>query len=101
MLDIALRSTSPVWRMTPIDFPDAGPLHEDTTADVCVIGAGIAGLTTAYLLGRAGKNVVVLEAGELGGGETARTSAHLSSALDDGFHELERLHGSEGARLAA
>src|ERR1041385_5246492 len=68
---------------------------------VCIIGAGIAGLTTAYLLVREGKSVVVLDDGPMGGGMTARTTAHLTNALDDRFYELERLFGEEGSRLAA
>lgn len=77
------------------------PLKEDTHADVCVIGAGIAGLTTAYLLSKSGLRVVVIESHEIGGGETGRTSAHLASALDDRYFEIERLYGPRGARLAA
>lgn len=76
-------------------------LQTDLNADVCVIGAGIAGLTTAYLLAREGKSVIVLDDGPVGGGETGRTTAHLSTALDDRYYELERLHGREGAQLAA
>ena len=76
-------------------------LDQDLRTEVCVIGAGIAGVTTAYLLAKAGKRVVVLEDGPVGGGETGRTTAHLSNALDDRYHVLERLHGSEGARIAA
>jgi glycine/D-amino acid oxidase-like deaminating enzyme len=62
---------------------------------------GSPGLTTAYLLGREGEGVVVLDDGPIGGGETGRTTAHLASALDDRFTELERLHGEIGAKLAA
>jgi len=43
----------------------------------------------------------VLEADVAGGGETARTTAHLSDALDEGYHEIERLFGQQGSRLAA
>ncbi len=55
----------------------------------------------SVLLAQAGRRVVVLEDGAVGGGETGRTTAHLSNALDDRYHVLERLHGREGARLAA
>ena len=76
-------------------------LAENTTANVCVVGAGIAGMTTAYLLARAGKSVVVLDDGPIGGGMTGRTTAHLVTALDDRYFELEHLHGRKGAELAA
>ncbi|HEY6045218.1 MAG TPA: FAD-dependent oxidoreductase, partial [Pyrinomonadaceae bacterium] len=93
-------STESVW-MATANPPSGDPLAENTTANVCIIGAGIAGLTTAYLLARAGKEVIVLDDGPIGGGMTARTTAHLSNALDDRFYELERLFGEAGSRLAA
>jgi glycine/D-amino acid oxidase-like deaminating enzyme/nitrite reductase/ring-hydroxylating ferredoxin subunit len=76
-------------------------LSQDARADVCIVGAGIAGMMTAYLLGKEGRRVIVLDDGPIGGGETGRTTAHLSDALDDRYRELERVHGSGGARLAA
>ncbi len=69
--------------------------------EVCVIGAGIAGTTTALLLAQEGREVILLDAAEPGGGETSRTSAHLSSVIDDRFHNLIRWHGIENARRAA
>jgi glycine/D-amino acid oxidase-like deaminating enzyme len=81
--------------------PSENPLKKDTSANVVVIGAGIAGLTVAYLLTQEGKSVIVLDDGPIGGGMTARTTAHLTNALDDRFYELERLFGEEGSRLAA
>jgi glycine/D-amino acid oxidase-like deaminating enzyme/nitrite reductase/ring-hydroxylating ferredoxin subunit len=68
---------------------------------VVIVGAGIAGLTTAYLLTEQGQSVVVLDDGPIGGGMTARTTAHITNALDDRFYELEKLFGEAGARLAA
>src|SRR5262245_51981659 len=93
------QSTS-VW-MATVTIPDVPMLTTDLQADVCIIGAGIAGMTTAYLLAREGKSVVVLDDGPIGGGQTRRTTAHLSNALDDRYYELERIHGDEGLRLAA
>lgn len=76
-------------------------LLENARAEVCIVGAGIAGMTTAYLLSKAHKSVIVLDDGPIGGGMTGRTTAHLVNALDDRYFELERLHGEKGARLAA
>jgi glycine/D-amino acid oxidase-like deaminating enzyme/nitrite reductase/ring-hydroxylating ferredoxin subunit len=89
-----------VW-METAKVPLESALTEKTSADVCIVGAGIAGMSTAYLLAREGKSVVVLDDGPIGGGMTERTTAHLVNALDDRYFELERLHGEEGARLAA
>ncbi len=87
------------WTDAPV--PSFSPLSENAQADVCVIGAGIAGITTAYLLTKAGLSVIVIDDGEIGGGETGRTTAHLTNALDDRYFEIEHLHGEEGSRIAA
>jgi glycine/D-amino acid oxidase-like deaminating enzyme/nitrite reductase/ring-hydroxylating ferredoxin subunit len=92
--------TASVW-MASAEVPEFSPLAEDTHADVCIVGAGIAGLTTAYLLAREGKSVAVLDDGPIGGGMTGRTTAHLSNAFDDRYQEMERLHGERGSRLIA
>lgn len=82
-------------------IPNFPSLTEDMAVDVCVVGAGIAGLTTAYLLAREGKRVVCLDDGAIGSGETGRTSGHLCSAIDDRYYELERQHGLEHAKIVA
>jgi glycine/D-amino acid oxidase-like deaminating enzyme/nitrite reductase/ring-hydroxylating ferredoxin subunit len=92
--------TTSVWRATA-KVPEFSPLAEDTQADVCIVGAGIAGLTTAYLLAREGKSVAVFDDGRIGGGMTERTTAHLSNAFDDRYQEMENLHGEHGSRLIA
>ena len=89
-----------IW-MATAETPPQSTLTEDVNADVCIVGAGIAGMTTAYLLTRQGKSVVVLDKGPIGGGQTERTTAHLANVMDDSYVEIERLHGEEGARLAA
>jgi glycine/D-amino acid oxidase-like deaminating enzyme/nitrite reductase/ring-hydroxylating ferredoxin subunit len=89
-----------VWAASA-EMPTCKRLTANIQADVCIVGAGIAGLTTAYLLSKAGKKVVVLDDGPLAGGMTQVTTAHCASAIDDRFIDIERWHGEEGARLAA
>jgi glycine/D-amino acid oxidase-like deaminating enzyme/nitrite reductase/ring-hydroxylating ferredoxin subunit len=92
------RSVS-LWEatITPPAFP---PLTGDLTVDVCVIGGGIAGVTTAYLLAREGARVALIERETIGSGETGQTTAHLSSEQDDYFDVIQRMHGRDGARIA-
>ena len=59
------------------------------------------GALVAYELASAGKKVIVIDDGPIGGGETLRTTAHLVNALDDRYYELEDMHGAEAAKLAA
>lgn len=92
------KSTS-VWLETA--HPGRQPeLTQNADADVCVIGAGIAGVTTAYLLARDGRSVILVDDGTPGCGQTAVTTAHLSNVIDDRYTEMIRLHGVEGARMA-
>jgi glycine/D-amino acid oxidase-like deaminating enzyme/nitrite reductase/ring-hydroxylating ferredoxin subunit len=89
-----------VWAATAV-LPEFPPLQENLYVDVCIVGAGIAGLTTAYLLARAGRRVALLDHGPVAGGMTRMTTAHITNMLDDRYFEVEKLHGREGARLAA
>lgn len=82
----------------PIKF---SPLNKDIETDVVIVGGGIAGVTIAYCLMQSGKKVVLVEDGNIGSGESGRTSAHLVSALDDRYYELERMFGEENAKIIA
>ena len=75
-----------IWTITA-DIPPRPPIAGDDHASVLVVGAGIAGLTTAYIAAKEGKSVIVLDDGPIWGGETGRTTAHLSNALDDRYFE--------------
>lgn len=90
-----------VWEPSPAVASRFDPLPSAPRADVCVIGAGIAGLSVALCLLEEGRSVLVVERDGIGHGETLRSSAHLSSALDDRYRTLERWFGEDGARLAA
>jgi glycine/D-amino acid oxidase-like deaminating enzyme len=68
--------------------------------DVAVIGGGIAGVTAAYLLKRAGKRVCLLERDRLGAVDTGHTTAHLTYVTDLRLTELVKSFGKDGARMA-
>jgi glycine/D-amino acid oxidase-like deaminating enzyme/nitrite reductase/ring-hydroxylating ferredoxin subunit len=89
--------TASIW-MGTFDVPSFPSLGASARCDVCVVGAGIAGLSAAYLLTKAGKKVIVIDDGPVGGGESGRTTAHLTNAMDDHIYVLEHVHGAEGAR---
>ena len=73
----ASRVTESYWLQTA-RAPSRPPLTEDLTADVVVLGGGMAGLCSAWELTRAGRQVVLLEADTLAGGVSGHTSAKLS-----------------------
>lgn len=99
MLQVTNGSSTSLW-MATAEVPHFPPLAGDTQAEVCVIGAGLAGLTSAYLLAREGKDVLLIDALGIGAGETGRTTAHFFPP-DEWYVGLERSFGTEQARLVA
>ncbi|TXS48827.1 FAD-dependent oxidoreductase [Streptomyces sp. t39] len=77
------------------------PLRGTTTADVVVVGAGIAGLSTAWELVGSGRSVVVLEADRVAAGVTGHTTAKVSALHSLVYGNLARTHGRDAARLYA
>ena len=69
--------------------------------DVCIVGAGLAGMIAAYLLARDRRSVMVIDEGPIGGVHAAFEAAHLASVVEKPYAELERAHGAQGARVAA
>ncbi|QDE81439.1 FAD-dependent oxidoreductase [Myxococcus xanthus] len=99
-MDDEQRAHRSLWTVTapPRDFP---ALPGDVTVDVAIIGGGMAGLTTAWLLKRAGKRVAVLDMHRILSGQTGQTTAHLTEVLDTPYATLRRDFGEKGAQLAA
>ncbi|MRG86308.1 FAD-dependent oxidoreductase [Salinibacillus xinjiangensis] len=88
----------PYWRDS-VEFESFEPLEEDIEADAVVVGGGITGITTAYLLQKEGMNVVILEASNILNGTTGHTTAKLTAQHDVIYDEFISHLGKEKARL--
>lgn len=91
--------TKSYWRATSERTPYT-PLSSNLSVDVLVIGGGITGVTTAYLLQKAGKSVALIERDEIARGETGFTTAHLTYATDTRLSELVAHVGKDHANAA-
>ena len=89
--------TTPYWSKSA-PFPQFDALAEDLVVDVVVVGGGITGLTTAYLLAKAGRRVVVLERDRCATTDTGHTSAHLTMVTDTRLTELVKQFGRNHAQ---
>lgn len=91
----------PLW-LTSTDrpLPRFPRLERDLSIDVAVVGAGITGVTTAYLLARAGLKVALLERDRWGRGDTGHTTAHLTHVTDTRLDALVKRFGRDHAQAA-
>ena len=92
-------ATIPFW-IDSTSFPRFAKLSSDQRVDVVVIGAGITGLTAAYLLTSAGKSVAVLERARCAEIDTGHTTAHLTMVTDTRLSELVSAFGRDHAQAA-
>jgi glycine/D-amino acid oxidase-like deaminating enzyme/nitrite reductase/ring-hydroxylating ferredoxin subunit len=79
-------------------MPQFSPLKKNLKVDVVVVGGGLTGLTTAYLLKQAGKSVAVLERDRCAMVDTGHTTAHVTAVTDLSRGELKSTFGKEAAR---
>jgi gamma-glutamylputrescine oxidase len=78
-----------------LNFP---ALQGEVAADVCVIGAGYTGLSTAIHLRQLGYSVAVVEANKVGWGASGRNGGHVGTGQRAGQEELEKLVGLDQAK---
>lgn len=81
--------------------PEFTELTSDVSTDVCVIGGGIVGVTTALLLKRAGKKVALVEQDGVFRGTTGYTTAKVTSGHSVTYSKLEKKHGAATAKAYA
>ena len=89
-----------IWQETA-ELPRKPELQGDLRADVAIIGGGMAGMLTAYRLKQRGVRVVVLEADRIGGGQTGRTTAKITSQHGMIYEALIQKFGLERAQQYA
>ncbi|MFP7477507.1 FAD-dependent oxidoreductase [Terribacillus saccharophilus] len=88
---------SSYWRNST-DMPTYSALEKDLDTDVLVIGAGIAGITTAYELTKRGRSVVLIEGREIISGTTGYTTSKLTAQHDIIYQGLIERYGEETAK---
>ncbi|MGQ3478716.1 FAD-dependent oxidoreductase [Paenibacillus sp. TY11] len=81
------------------DIPSFPKLSQDTQVDVVIVGAGITGITTAYLLTKKGLKVAVVDAGQILNGTTGHTTAKITAQHDLIYSEFLSHFGKEKTRL--
>lgn len=89
--------TVPYWKDTAT-LPRLQKLDRSLHADVVIVGAGITGLTTAYLLAAAGKSTIVVERERCAQVDTGHTTAHLTMVTDQRLTDLVKRFGPNHAQ---
>lgn len=85
--------TESVWE--GISLPQFNPVQSDHKTETCIVGGGITGISIAYQMAKRGHKVTLVEAFRLGSGQTGRTTAHLTTQLEEQFVELLKLHDKQ------
>ncbi|CAG7649140.1 FAD-dependent oxidoreductase [Paenibacillus allorhizosphaerae] len=80
-------------------IPNFPKLTHDIRVDAAIVGAGISGITTAYLLSKRGLKVALIEAGNVLGGTTGHTTAKITAQHDLIYDEFISHFGKEQTRL--
>jgi FAD dependent oxidoreductase./Rieske [2Fe-2S] domain. len=85
-----------VWN-SGFNFRKREALSNNIECDVAIIGAGIAGLLTGYMLNKSGREVVIIDAKSIGSGNTKNTTAKITSQHDLIYNNLIKEFGGEKA----
>lgn len=81
------------------DVPSYPALQENQSTEICVVGGGIVGIISAYLLAKNGKQVTLIDAGKLVDGVTGSTTAKITAQHGLFYYQLMKTIGEEQAKL--
>lgn len=95
-----MESTKSLWEKT-VSVPSYPSFTGDSHTDVLIVGGGITGILTAYMLTEKGVRCTVLEAASLFSGQTGRTTAKITSQHGLIYEKMIRTHGFATARAYA
>jgi len=104
LLELELKTGTafpPSWYAASVEAPEpSAPLTGDQRADVCILGAGLTGLSTAIELAERGYSVIVLEARRVGWGASGRNGGQAIFGYGCEQTVLEQALGMADARRA-
>lgn len=90
--------TSSIWRDT-VHLPTFKPLKNHVNTDVLIVGAGITGITAAYMLANEGVKVTLIDAGQIASGTSGYTTAKITAQHSLIYDQLVANLGFEKAGL--
>src|SRR4051812_33346024 len=74
-------------------------LNANLTVDTAIVGGGLAGISTAYFLAKAGKSAAVFESAAVGSGATSKTTAFITQLVDTSISDLLSMFGPKKTKL--
>lgn len=86
------------WLETVVDTKRFPVLQKNITADVAILGGGVAGIMTAFHLAGMGKSVVILEKNHIATGDSGLTTGFLTRVPDTGLAQLHEKYGADFLR---
>ncbi|HEX5175879.1 MAG TPA: FAD-dependent oxidoreductase [Chthoniobacteraceae bacterium] len=95
-----LRTGETVWQLDDAPHPVLGPLENDLSCEVAIVGGGITGVLVAHELTSSGIDCALIDKAQLGAGSTAASTALLLYELDTPLHLLAQQIGEDNAVLA-
>ena len=87
------------YHATACPSPNFSTLEGELHADVCVVGGGLTGVSTALHLAKSGISVALLEAQRIGCGASGRNGGHIANGFSCELTRMEKMLGFEATKM--